>query len=144
MYLDALLQFSDSQAVTATAVSTNVINLGTGGRDIGVGEDLYFFIGLPVAMTDAGSDSTVTVTVEVDDNESFTSATVAQTIGVFPALSAAGAKLIAKIQPLAVNEQYVRLRYTVANGNLTTGSIDAAIMKDVDAYKFYQDAITIS
>lgn len=144
MITDALLLFSDAQAVTATAVSTNVLDFGTGGRDLGIGEDLYFFIGLPVAMTDSGSDSTVTVTVEVDDNASFTSAVVAQTIGVFPAASAAGTKLIAKIQPLAVNEQYVRLRYTVANGNLTTGSFDAMIVKDVDAYKFYADAITIS
>lgn len=50
MILDALLQFSSAQAITATAVSTNIIDLGVtsgipssasggGARDIGIGDD---------------------------------------------------------------------------------------------------------
>ena len=40
MMLDALLNLSSAQAVTATAVSTNSIDLST-ARDVGVGNDLY-------------------------------------------------------------------------------------------------------
>ena len=70
MILDTQLEFSDAQAVTATAVSTNVVDLSS-VRDIGVGEELYIRIGVVVAMTDAGSDSTIAVTLETDDAAAF-------------------------------------------------------------------------
>ena len=40
MITDKLLRVSEDQAVTATAVSTNTIDLGV-ARDIGEGMDLY-------------------------------------------------------------------------------------------------------
>ena len=72
MYVDAHNLFSDSQAVTATAVSENLIDFGS-ARDIGVGRELYLLIVVTVVMTDASSDSTVAVTIETDDNEGFSS-----------------------------------------------------------------------
>lgn len=143
MILDAHNQFSDSQAVTATAASDNLIDLGA-IRNVGVGQPLYLIVMCTVAMTDSGSDSTVAVTIETDDNASFSSATTAQTIGTFSATSAAGTKLVALIQPNAVNERYMRLKYTVAGGNLTTGSFDAYLAESIDAFTAYADAITIS
>lgn len=144
MILDAELQFSNAQAVTASAASTNIVDLGE-PRNIGVGEDLYILINSTVAMTDLGSDSTVTVTLETDSDVAFGSPTLAaQTVGVFAATSAAGTKLIAKLQPNAINERYLRVYYTVAGGNLTTGSFDAHIVKDIDAFTAYPDNITIS
>jgi hypothetical protein len=49
MWLDKQLEFSDSQAVTATAISTNVVDLNTAfnyntGVDIGTGEDVYLVL----------------------------------------------------------------------------------------------------
>lgn len=143
MILDALNLFSDAQAITASAASTNVLDLDA-ARDIGTGENLYVVVTVDTAFTDAGSDSTVAVTIETDDNEAFASAVVGQTLFTFTALSAAGTKKIARIQPDAVNERYMRLAYTVANGNLTTGAVTAAIVKDIDKFKAYADAITIS
>lgn len=98
MYVDAELQFSDAQAVTASAASTNIVDLGS-PRNIGVGCELYLVCAVTTAMTDAGSDSTITVILETDDNDSFSSATTAQTIGTFAATSAAGTRLVAKLQP---------------------------------------------
>lgn len=145
MILDAQNLFSDAQAITATAVSTNSIDLGmTSGYDLGAGEDLYVHLNVDVAFTDSGSDSTVTVTLVTDDNAALSSPTAVQTLGTFPALSAVGAKIVACIQPGLSFERYVGLNYTLANGNLTTGSITAALVKDPDAYKSYPDAITIS
>ena len=143
MYIDAHNLFSDAQAITADAASTNLIDLGA-IRNIGVGQPLYVVIVCDVAMTDASSNSTCTVTVETDDNASFSSATTAQTIGTFAALSAAGTRKVALIQPDAVNERYMRLKYTMANGDLSTGSFTAFLTQNIDAYTSYADGITIS
>lgn len=142
MITDSALVFSSSQAVTASAASTDYLDLGA-IRDIGTGENLYLVVSCTVAMTDSGSDSTVTVTIETDDNSSFSSATAAQTIGTFAAVSAVGTKLVARLQPFKINERYARVYYTLANGNLTTGSFDALIVKDIDAQAYYADAVTV-
>lgn len=140
-YLDAQLLFSDAQSVTATAVSTNVVDFGS-AQNVGVGENLYAHINIDTAM--AGAGATVTVTIETAVDEAFSSPTVAQTIGTFAAVSAAGSKLIAKLQPNAIVQRYARLRYTVAGGTLTASAFTAALLKDIDAYTSYADAITIS
>lgn len=142
MVIDAALRFSNAQAITATAVSTEYIDFGV-ARDMGIGENLHVVILVSTAFTDSGSDSTVTVTLETDDNSSFSSATVAMTIGTFAALSAIGSRLVARLQPLKVNERYARLNYTLANGNLTTGALTAFVLSDVDLALLYPDAITI-
>jgi len=144
MILDSLNLFSDAQALTATAVSTNSIDLGATSIDLGSGENLYVHLNVDVAFTDAGSDSTVTVTLVTDDNAGLSSATAVQTLGTFAALSAIGTKIIARIQPNLTLERYVGLNYTLANGNLTTGSITAVLAHGVDTSKAYADNITIS
>jgi len=144
MLLDAENLFSDAQAVTAAAASTNIIDLGA-ARNIGVGEELYVVVQCDVAMTDASSDSTLAVTIETDTVENFGSPTLAvQTVGTFPAVSAIGTRLVAKIQPVTTSERYMRLYYTPASGNLSTGSFTAFLTKNIDAYTAYADNITIS
>lgn len=143
MIMDALLLFSDAQAVTADAGSTNTVDLGA-VRNVGVGEPLYVVLIVDVAMTDASSNSTCTVTLEGDSTDSFTP-DASQTLFTIPALTAAGTKYIARVAPdLAGNYRYMRLKYTMANGDLSTGSFTAGIVHGVDAYKAYADAITIS
>lgn len=115
------------QAITATAASSSVIPLSV-FRDIGRGNPVKLECLVLEAFTDGSSDSTVTVTLEQDDDEAFGTVTTAQTIGVFGALSAVGTKLEALIQPGAVTKKFIRLKYTVANGNLTTGKIFSAIV----------------
>lgn len=147
MFMDADLLFSDAQAVTAAAASDNYIDLGplySGNttRDIGVSDELYVVVSCDVAMTDGSSNSTLAVTWGTDDNTSFSSETTLFTIGTFPAVSAAGAKLIAKLPPGLSYERYNRLTYTPANGDLTTGSFTAAIVKNIDNYKSYVSAVS--
>jgi hypothetical protein len=137
MIMDAELRFSNAQAITASAASTNQLDLKA-VRDIGVGEDLYFVAIVDVAFTDASSDSTVVVTLETDNDSAFGSPTLAvQTIGTFAALSAIGTRLVAKLQPLAIVERYLRAYYTVAGGSLTTGSISSFIVLDADLFRAY-------
>lgn len=143
MVLDAYNLYSDAQAVTANAASTNLIDHGA-VRDLGTGEDLYIVCLVDVAMTDSSSNSTCTVTLETDDNSSFSSATTGQTLFVFSAVSAAGTVKIARIQPDALNERYSRLYYTMAGGDLSAGSFTAFITHDVQKYVSYADNIVIS
>lgn len=144
MILDAHNLFSDAQAVTASAASTNIIDLGA-VRDLGTGENLYIVVLVDTAFTDSGSDSTIAVTVETDDNEAFSSPSLSRmALGTFAALSAAGSRFVARLQPERINERYMRVYYTAANGNLTTGAFTAFLTKDIYAYTSYADAITIS
>lgn len=148
MYVDAQLTFSDAQAVTATAASTNQIDTGplfsgNTGRNLGVGENLFIVVTVDVAMTDASSDSTITVTLETDDNSAFSSAATVATLGVIPAVTAAGAMFVYRL-PIATSvpyERYIQLKYTPANGNLTTGSFTASIVKDASIYAQYASGI---
>lgn len=142
MYVDALNLYSDAQAVTAAAASGNIIDHGA-ARDLGTGQDVYVVVLCDVAMTDGSSDSTLAVTIETDDNEAFNSATTAQTIGTFAALSAIGTVLVAKLQPGAINERYSRLKYTPANGNLTTGSFTAFLTTDIQKWVTYAKGYVI-
>lgn len=142
MYVDSQLLFSDAQAVTAAAGSTNTIDLGA-VRDIGVGEQLYVVCLCDVAMTDGSSDSTLAVALETDSTTTFTP-DATRTLFTFSALSAAGTVKYAALGPDDINLQYARLKYTPANGDLTTGSFTAFITKDIQKYKAYADNVTIS
>ena len=134
MIKDKLLEFSLAQAVTATAVSQNVIPLSA-ARDMGVGEELYVVTVVTTAMTDAGSDSTITVTLETDVLDAFGSPTVAQTLYTIPAVSAVGATFIARLQPFTTPEAHVRAKYTTANGDLTTGSFSTFIVANAQLWR---------
>lgn len=142
MYVDSQLLFSDAQAITAAAGSTNTIDFSA-VRDMGVGQDLYVVCLLDVAMTDASSDSTLAVALETDSTTSFTP-DATRTLFTFAALSAAGTVKYARLGPDDINLQYARLLYTPANGNLTTGSVTAFITTDIQKYKAYADNVTIS
>lgn len=138
MLLDNQLLFSDAQAITATAVSTNVIDTapffsGVTGRALGVGKQLYVFWGVDTAFTDSGSDSTVAISVETDDNASMSSATTLATMVTLAALSAAGTRGVFAL-PSGTYERYIAVRYTLANGNLTTGAITSGLTLNPDQW----------
>src|SRR3546814_11399807 len=63
MYLDKENEFSDAQAVTATAISENVIDLGATNtlKDIGAGEEVWLVVRTSTAATAATSDATLAV-----------------------------------------------------------------------------------
>jgi hypothetical protein len=157
MILDSQLIFAWQQAVAASAASVynaavqpnaaGVVDL-TIGRNIGVGTDkLYLVVMCNAAMTDAGSDSTVTASLR-------TSATITGAIGVnpalsgtintittfnaFPALTAPGVSMIQTLDP-ATYLEYLDIYFTVANGNLTTGSFSAFITTNVDLQTYYKE-----
>lgn len=132
MYIDAKLLFSDGQTVAA-GPSDNVVDLKD-ARDIGVGENLYIMVVVKAAIT-----GTLAVALETDDADSFASAK-STSIGAFAASAPAGSKLVYRISPGAFAEQFARLAYTGGSA----GEISAFVVKDVDLFTSYPDAITIS
>lgn len=153
MILDKFLEFSDAQAVTATAISTNVVDLAPLGngvgtntvRDIGAGENLYLIVRTLTAATDVGSDATLTVTFESSATENLNSSTVHFSTGAlaFAAFSPAGTELVRIALPGGNYQRYIGVRYTVANGPLTGGTFDAFIVKDAQSYRPYAVGSTI-
>lgn len=143
MIVDAQLLFSDQQAVTAAAASANSVDLKK-ARNIGVGERLFIVVTVDVAFTDAGSDSTLTVDLQGDTTSAFGSATSSRLFTI-PALAAAGNIYIAGISPdFAGNFEFLQLQYTPNNGNLSTGTVSAFMVKDISAFTAYAKNYTIS
>ena len=137
MILDNTLVLSDAQAVTATAGSTNVIDLGASGTAYGHASALAFDIGkgadvmVTTHVTEAFNNLTsLTISIEVDDNAAFSSpVTVAQGPAIALASLTLGARPAFPARlPEGTNERYLRLKYTVAGAAPTTGKITAAIV----------------
>lgn len=156
MIHDAQNLFSDAQAITSAAASTNAIDTGPLGaqnqvttantdRDIGQGQPLHIGITIDVAFTDAGSDSTLTVALEGDSTTTFTPDGT-QDLLTIPALTAAGSKFFVTLDPgsAPLQFQFIRLLYTPNNGDLTTGSVTSFLIADVDAYRAYVNNSLIS
>lgn len=142
MILDQQNQFDNAAQHLTTEASTNIIDFDK-IRNIGVGENLYFVAIVTTAFTDAGSDSTQTLTLETDDNAGFASPATGMTIGTFAALSPVGTRLVARLQPDTINERFLRVKYTVANGNLTTGNFTTFLTHDIQAYTSYASGFSI-
>lgn len=144
MYLDSLLEMSDAQAVTATAISTNVIDLGpitdNALRDIGAGEDVYLVLSVDTTFTAAGA-ATLTAALVSDSTVNLatsptTHATVLNAAAVATLL--AGLQVAIKLPP-GNYEQYLGIQYTVATGPMTAGKINAFLTKDAQLYRAYAD-----
>jgi hypothetical protein len=139
MILDAYNTFSDDQAITASAASTNVINLGplaagNGTHDIGSGEELHLAIVVGTAFAGATS---LQVALETDSDEGFGAPTVVtQTAAIVTADLTKGA-IFELILPKADYKQYVRTNYTVVGGPFTAGTVTTSIAETVDTQRQY-------
>jgi hypothetical protein len=125
MIIDAQLQFSSAQAVTADAVGTNVIDL-TIDRSVGSGEPMAVVFVVTVAADQGTGDETYVFDVEYASNAAQT--TGRQLIGrrSFQAgtptapnqdadLLVAGFKFMIPVPPTALSEseRYLGIRYDV-------------------------------
>lgn len=148
--LDSLNEFSDAQAVTASAIS-NVIDLlpaAIGGNvltDIGANDGLYLTILVQTTATSAGA-ATVTFSLESDSTADLaTSATVHWTSAAIPkATLVAGYKVITIQLPYGAYERYLGVRYTVATADLTAGKFDAFLHIGADNQRFYKTGSLIA
>ena len=156
MYIDSLLEFSDAQALTATAVATNVIDLEV-ARGIGNGEPMAVVFTVSVAADQTSGDEDYQFDVEYATNAA--QSTGAQLMGrrIFesgtptaPAQDAdllvAGFTFAIPIPPTMDDEDgdFLGVRYTLA-GTTPTITVNAhlALLSDVSQSVSYADNVTI-
>ena len=118
MFIDSKQAFADGQALTSTAVSTNVIDLGV-DRNIGPGEHMAVMVSSSVDA--GGTNPTLQVILQTDDDAAFPSPTAIATSPVTADL-VAGQKIVLPIG--LANERYLRLSL-VTGGTSPTHTIDA-------------------
>lgn len=122
MLLDQQALFSAAQAITATAASTNVIDTGS-NKDVGKYGDIPLLIQVVEGFNNLTS---LTVTVQTDDNSAFSSAADVLSMTIPLASLVLGYKSSVITLPMKM-ERYIRLNYTVTGTAPTTGKVTAGI-----------------
>lgn len=159
MILDAQHEFSSSQALTATAVGTNVIDLSV-DRSIGNGEPMAVLFVVEVAADQTTGDEDYTFEVEYASaaDQSAGQKSLGRVIfesgtPTAPAndadLLVAGYQFYLPVRPaeLATSEQYLGVRYTLA-GTTPTITVSAYLqpmsMLDTQTNILYASGYTVS
>jgi hypothetical protein len=160
MLIDKLELLSDAQALTATAISTNVyntlpdggaINSGdTGGptanttTNFGAGKPKYFYCWVSTVLDSSGEAATLTVSVESSADTSNGTPTVHWTSGSIAEATLATGYWVAKGVPLppGTYKKYICANYTVGTENFTSGNISAWISDTPYSDEAYRSGIT--
>jgi hypothetical protein len=134
MIMDRSALFSDQQAITADAASTNLIDTGARGTVYGAASPIVRDLGpgtrvpLVVTVTETFNNLTsMAILVQTDDNAAFSSPKTVFTSPTYTlAQLATGAEyLLPEWFPVGTNERYVRLFYDITGTAPTTGKITA-------------------
>ena len=155
MIMDERNEFADNVSVAAgagTALIGDVIDLGSVGRDIGIGETVYLVIrtGATEIIT-GGSAGTISFALASDAQAAIAtdgSATthfstgdlVTDDAAANSVLLNAGGTIAQVALPLGDYERYVGILATIGTTTVTAGTIDAFLTKDPSAWKAYANA----
>lgn len=143
MIFDKLLMMSNAQAITASAASTDVIDLGVAADPAVALEGLKLVMQVGTAFTAAGA-GTLTVSIESSvDNSAWTTLGSSRVIG--KADLTAGAILfpigLFGIGAGVSMPRYLRAYYTVATGPMTAGTITAGFVLDRQNNRAYASGV---
>lgn len=132
MILSAQQLFSDQQAITATAVSTNVVDTGVRGTpydgaaplngDIGKGNKICV-----LAQVTEDFNTLTSLDVAIETGSTTALGTVIATETVLLADLVAGKQFNIDVLPNGVVERYLGMRYTVTGSAPTTGKFTSGI-----------------
>jgi len=157
MYRDNFLILSSAQALTATAVATNVVDLSL-ARSVGNGEPVAVVFSVGVAADVADGSEDYTFDLKYASNAALTAGEQLMSRRVFesgtptaPAqdadLLAAGYTFAMVLPPATASDdgRYLGVEYTLA-GTTPSITVDCWIapVKDISIYIPYADNITIS
>lgn len=136
MILSAQSLFSDDQAITASADSTNVYDLGVAGtpydaaaalnRDIGKGA------GVPILVQvteDFNNLTSLTVNISTGATTALGTTVASQTIALADLV--AGKQMSIVVLPNDITERYLGVEYVVTGTAPTTGKVTAGITMGV-------------
>jgi hypothetical protein len=136
MIIDQTNVYSDSQAITATAASTNIVDVGAAGtafgaaaavaRDIGKATEIPLYLSVTEAFNNLTS---LKVSFQTDDSTGFGSAiTVGERTYLLAELTL-GARLPFPAEiPEGTTGRYTRINYTVTGTAPTTGKMFAGVV----------------
>lgn len=141
MILDNYTLLSDDQDLSQVAGTyySDVLDLGADGyttsddapsgvsQDLGKGYPVELLCKITEAFASGGA-ATLTVTLQTDDNEAFTSATdliVSQTFAL--AALTQGVDLLPQHFPYGC-ERYIRIRYVIGTATTTAGQVTAGVV----------------
>lgn len=139
--IDRFLQVSNNQAITVTAVSTDVIDAGATknpaiGRDLGGGTQLFMEVCVTASMTGAG-------TLEISLQDSADNATFADVLSLPPIAFGSlpvGTRLYIPLP--AKMRRYIRNNYVIASGPFTGGTLSAQVVDGMTVERSYPDALS--
>jgi hypothetical protein len=134
MIFSKQLLLSNAQVITATALSTNVIDLGVAGtpfdgaaplhQDVGKGTPVPILIQVVQAFNTLTS---LTITIESSANSNMTSSTVLVSQTIPLAQLTLGAQTAYQVLPVGLDQRYLAVRYTVTGTAPTLGQVTAGI-----------------
>lgn len=134
MILSANQLFSDDQVITATAISTNVIDLGVPGtpfdaaapvnQDIGKGAKIPILVQVTEAFNTLTS---LTITLEVSAAAGLTSPVVLAEETILLADLIVGKQMFNQVLPDGADLRFLGVRYTVTGTPPTLGAITAGV-----------------
>lgn len=128
--LDAQTLLSDAQAITATALSTNVFDQGLAGNQLSSGEPMCIQITVDVAAKlSAGNETYQFQIVQSANNDLSAADVLLETVTAFvtKAVLVKGYRLILPIPPALMNKRYLGLNY-VTGGTGPTITVTAEII----------------
>lgn len=132
MILSAQQLFSDDQAITASADSTNVIDTGVRGTPVGASTALVGDLGpgnkIPLLIQVTEDFATLTsLTINVSTGSATTLGTTIASQTIVLADLVAGAQFVIDVLPNSITERYLGIEYVVTGSNATAGKITAGI-----------------
>jgi len=132
MYIDKENLFSDEQAITATASSTNVIDMGPLGIAKGDVKEVDVWVQVVAPFDSGADDGTLVVALRTDSDAVIGTGGVVlhQTAAIAEADLVAGYQF--SLGTIPINAlRYLDLNFTVAgSGNFTAGNITAGLVLD--------------
>lgn len=132
MLVDRNNTVSKEQALTATAVSTDVVDLGLSTNAFDCN---YLVVSVEETFVSGGA-STLVINIVDDDNTSLSSpATLASSPSIAKAALVAGAKFAIPMPPLlgarSGRQRYLGASYTVGTANFTAGKLTATFQSQL-------------
>jgi hypothetical protein len=141
MLIDAFNIFDNNVAITATAVSTNIYDTLSVG-DIGIGTPPYLVVNIGTAF--AGS-STLTITLQTDDNSSFSSPVAVYVSRAITVAEMTAGKQLLNLPIPSGCERYLRVAYTVSSTSFSAGTVTSFLaLEQAEARRHYPTNFNIN
>jgi len=135
MPIDQQDVFSTAQAITANAISDNVIDLASAYTRHGTGpRPLYIVVQTTTQFADTGNNSTGTVIFQTDTAANMSVSNTNTTLGTIATNSAVGDRIVALLPPIPGDKRYMGLYYQMSGGDFSAGAVTAWITPDPDLW----------